>query len=819
MASSMNKLILFARGMWSRYVGASGLAKYVGAIAFVALASSVVVTHQAHATFFAPRANTWIYGTDKLQGVPLGRPSASSTADEVSTLYVDPGDTVGWNARRWNAGDLGGGTTATMVLRTVSSATASKNGVAGTDSTTTPIGSHVWGTNLFEEINIILANGLAYYYNSTNTDITNYNVATYKIPVGSEPGTEYCQYVKTNPKGIVIIPGVGAPSSTPGWPLQSVPFTIGGTLSFIPGATVAPLQIVPPFFAVTAPDSVWSCAVVAYDYKLTPTIDIPNLPAAGTPVQVNLSVTNKSNRGDGYTPTQSQLTQWQVTQFSVPKTETAAIEADNAAISDTNPSITTTSDLCTYFQGKYPIDMVPVTNARGQIIGYTSTCAISTNGSNSYAVQSNNGSGAANKVSGCPSSSNHMTTVFGSGGEIKSDLCNQAFPSSLKYTAPASGSSVMCYVLSVSSYKPVYGTSLAPQSTKDSRYASSATWNNSKIVCPSPSAAVHPTTQILGDDLHVGGDILTSQPNLASAVASWAQYAAYAAGASKCFASASDADTIKAATSQAALNTLTFANVTGSGTCPSTTGFGSFTDASTLMHGATTTHDSLVSQAASLTDEPGSVATADLSNASTFPQRVNRKSYNPTTAPLTIQSATDPTTNPMVIPAGKTIIIVSKKPVTIGSNIIYASDTGDNTTLTTIADIPQVIIVAPSITIGKDVTQVDAWLVTDVATDTVDANGDPVSSGDGTTHYINTCSQAAPAENPTGLTTGPCDKPLTVNGPVMTSHLYLNRTTDPTTGPAETFDNRGDAYLWAIATASANPTLTTTLQRELPPRF
>ena len=77
-----------------------------------------------------------------------------------------------------------------------------------------------------------------------------------------------------------------------------------------------------------------------------------------------------------------------------------------------------------------------------------------------------------------------------------------------------------------------------------------------------------------------------------------------------------------------------------------------------------------------------------------------------------------------------------------------------------ISDIPQIILIAEDIEIGPEVTQIDAWLITNSKDDNYDGG------------YINTCKGFT--NDKTGSET--CWKTLKVNGPVITSALFLNRT-------------------------------------------
>jgi hypothetical protein len=132
--------------------------------------------------------------------------------------------------------------------------------------------------------------------------------------------------------------------------------------------------------------------------------------------------------------------------------------------------------------------------------------------------------------------------------------------------------------------------------------------------------------------------------------------------------------------------------------------------------------------------------------------------------------------------------------VTIDGNITYTDDT-----LAGVRDIPQVVIIAANINIKDSVSRVDSWLV---------------ASGN-----INTC------YNLVGLLTSEkCNALLEVNGPVVTGKLLLNRTagsdTDEQSGdPAERFNLRPDAFLWAQLQASGNNKAQTVYSAELPPRF
>lgn len=147
------------------------------------------------------------------------------------------------------------------------------------------------------------------------------------------------------------------------------------------------------------------------------------------------------------------------------------------------------------------------------------------------------------------------------------------------------------------------------------------------------------------------------------------------------------------------------------------------------------------------------------------------------------------------IPKSKSVIISAPNAtVTINRDIRYT-----NEPLTHAREIPQVVIIARQINIRGNVSQVDAWLVADV---------------------INTCSDVPLSQS---LTASTCNNRLVVNGPVMTDQLHLRRTFGADVSnpgaPAEIFNLRPDAYLWATNLTASSGRLQNTATKELPPRF
>jgi hypothetical protein len=133
--------------------------------------------------------------------------------------------------------------------------------------------------------------------------------------------------------------------------------------------------------------------------------------------------------------------------------------------------------------------------------------------------------------------------------------------------------------------------------------------------------------------------------------------------------------------------------------------------------------------------------------------------------------------------------------VTINGEIKYA-----DSAIGRIQDIPQAVIIARDINIKGDVPRIDAWLV---------------ASG-----IIDTCDGVASNT----LTSNKCSTKLEVNGPVVTNRLILDRTagSDPGEGsgdPAERFNLRPDAHLWALLQSQGSNKAQTVYSVELPPRF
>lgn len=316
-----------------------------------------------------------------------------------------------------------------------------------------------------------------------------------------------------------------------------------------------------------------------------------------------------------------------------------------------------------------------------------------------------------------------------------------------------------------------------------SRTASPATWRHSTPACV--IVVKKPKLHVIGGDVLVGrggnADIVTSSSTktiggTTRTFGSWGEYALVASG--DIFSMASGAGYSGGATNatSCAVSLLTFANAVGGTSCTPATGKGQYD-----VGGGFPAIGARLVATASLGNNP----TVNLANVGTG-------SY---AATGTVQlSSTTP------IPPGKWVVInAPNATVQINSNIQYTTNP-----LQTIADIPQVVIIANRINIAGGVGQVDSWLI-----------------ASGTNGVVSTCSDVAVA---TQLRSNNCNNRLTVNGPVLARQLLLYRTAGSDAGagsgnPAEVFNFRPDAYLWATSYQGGAGRIQSVYTKELPPRF
>lgn len=315
-----------------------------------------------------------------------------------------------------------------------------------------------------------------------------------------------------------------------------------------------------------------------------------------------------------------------------------------------------------------------------------------------------------------------------------------------------------------------FALSVQPHSNTDGR------WMHSKPVCT--TVGKKPKVQIWGGDLAVRGKIETSTSvkdvGGTKVFGSWVEYGAFSVGANTRFASSAGLNG-QTNNAQSAWSKLTFANVDDTG-APS---YGNYATPAAFRPAP--------GIANYFTSLPGKQAvgagSVDLSSLT----------FATGNTPV-VRTAGNLTITKSDIPAGRSVVILATGTVTITDNISYT-----DAALNSVLDIPQVVIIANNINIHGNVKQVDAWLV---------------ASG-----TVNTCNDFAG-----NLTSNKCNQPLAVNGPVVTGKLVLNRTAGSGTGaqsgdPAERFNLRPDAFLWAQLQATGNDKAQTVYSTELPPRF
>jgi hypothetical protein len=304
-------------------------------------------------------------------------------------------------------------------------------------------------------------------------------------------------------------------------------------------------------------------------------------------------------------------------------------------------------------------------------------------------------------------------------------------------------------------------------------------WRHSALRCV--QIVKKPKLQVQGGDTRVRGKIETSVSTTGGKqFGSWSEYGAFAVGTSTGYASGSGLN--NGATGTANMwNMLTFANIDNAGSAS----YGLFTlpppspIAAQFMNAAS-----------------AGAPSSDLGSLNSGTYRTN----NLTITPSTVGQAGG---------QGKKIVIIATGTVKITGDITYQGPGGD--TFTNINQIPQVVIIANKIDIMGSAGRVDAWLLT------TDTDPNPVTAND----TINTCADVAVGAS---LTTDICPNKLTVNGPVVTSHLYTRRTGGSGTAaaagdPAEVFNLRADAYIWGRVQSAQNGKAQTVYTKEMPPRF
>lgn len=360
-----------------------------------------------------------------------------------------------------------------------------------------------------------------------------------------------------------------------------------------------------------------------------------------------------------------------------------------------------------------------------------------------------------------PAAWNLMETITnvsqGSGANIVFEGNSNNSVKKLTITASGEAGKHYCYVLSIT-----------PHSSDDPGKISSVQ------VCV--TIGKKPKVQIWGGDLWAVGKIQTSQSLKSNnTFGSWDEYGIFSASAVDGMASGSAfAGTgLAGVSSSCAYSYLSFTNVpTGLTSCTGAVGtIGNYAGLRTASDVASSF--------------PG--GTTLVAAPPTIPGNLGAGTYT-IFGNLTLNAST--------LPTGKSIIIKSTGTVTINGNQTYYSGPYTNA-----IQLPQLVIIADNINIADNVTNVDAWLVAKTS--------------------INTCSLVATSAP---LTSNMCNQQLIVNGPVMTGKLYLRRTAGSGSGaasgdPAEIFNLRPDAYLWAAARAQSTGRVQKVYVTELPPRF
>ena len=307
-----------------------------------------------------------------------------------------------------------------------------------------------------------------------------------------------------------------------------------------------------------------------------------------------------------------------------------------------------------------------------------------------------------------------------------------------------------------------------------------------------------PKVQVHGGDLSVGkvftGTSVTSQVNTSTSFraagagelfGSWVEYGIFATGTVTGTASGSAFAAISTNPNVCQRSYLSFTLSTN--TCSAaTTVIGGYTPARLIPDVSVNFPQPGAALGASVT--PNSL----LSGAGTY---IGTRTGN-----LTINASN--------LQPGKTVVLKVTGTATIVGNQVNNND-NNGAGYRGASQLPQLVIIANKIVIANSVSNVDAWLV---------ANG-----ADGTVETCDTGSSTYALSGAARLTGSKCNNSLTVNGPVMAKHLWLRRTANadgasPGT-PAEVFNLRADAYLWAEAQSVSAGRIQTVYTTELPPRL
>lgn len=326
----------------------------------------------------------------------------------------------------------------------------------------------------------------------------------------------------------------------------------------------------------------------------------------------------------------------------------------------------------------------------------------------------------------------------------------------------------ICYALSIKPYSSVQ--------TDDS------VWRHSKLTCikigKKPKVQVWGGNVIVGDNISTSSTIKKDGANY-SLFGSWGEYGVFAFGNISGMASGSalagTVDPTSPSFNFCDYSKLSFSNTPNEVTACNDSTIGGYTFGTVAG------------------DPSASFAKTNDISAGTIDIDVNALLMTPglyvgeKTGNLTLSAST--------LQEGKTVVLKINGNVTIEGNLSY-----ENITYRDASKLPQLIISANNIYINGGVTNIDAWLISK--------------------NEIDTC------KNFSGnLTISKCSNKLVVNGPVITKKLILNRTAGSggdlaeSGSPAETFNLRADAFLWAASRASSKNVIYTVYLNELSPRF
>lgn len=416
-------------GNWSRRIG------WLTGVFAAVLFSSITLSHQAMAGGPLMEGKTLVQGTDRVNGRSYGDPTAFfSSNSNAKTLRVYKGDQVTFYYRlnNWDPLPIAGEVNAKYY--------------AGPEGRESVIGSETFDpgawfmTGSGYRYKCTTNYGLPYLFNipvtcwgqrpggwnnlfseSNNPNYVLRHTVRLDGPEFSTPGKRYCAYVETNPTLYDMVNAALGSVVVGQHKFNSHDDSFDGEYQTF---SVAFFWLMAALSAALGDQM--SCAEIAYNYNLTPEISLDN--PSGSTVGASPSVTQDAAIRASGNATYTQPTEWRISQFTLPSSP----DPNTLSTLGVKESNTRGANLCTYFNNDTAYRNAGISNC-------TSAVAKSTG----------------------------SDTIYNTDGSFRS---GSSFPTTLPFPDPATipAGRVVCYVLSINTYKP---------------YLSNPSWRHSKTAC------------------------------------------------------------------------------------------------------------------------------------------------------------------------------------------------------------------------------------------------------------------------------------------------------------------------------------------------